>query len=361
MEGNKNYYAILMAGGVGSRFWPVSTTKTPKQFLDILGVGESLIQTTFRRLAKFIPHDNIYILTNKMYREMVQEHLPEVKPGQIVLEPEMRNTAPSILLGALKIRKKNKDAVMVVAPSDHWIQEQEKFIQDIQLAFKQVAEQDKLICLGITPTFPNTGYGYIKYEKEVQEELKPVLQFTEKPNIKKAQQFLEEGNYVWNAGIFVWSANFIVESFNKHLPEMFRLFKKGEEYLNSAEEQNFLDRNYGRSDNISIDYGIMEKSDKVFVIPVNFGWNDLGTWGSLQQELPQDEAGNTAVNSRLFPMNSAGNIVRTAKDKIVVLDSLDNFIVVESEDVLLIMPKEKEQDIKKIREEVMDRFGENMG
>lgn len=361
MESNKNYYAILMAGGVGSRFWPVSKTKTPKQFLDILGVGESLIQTTFRRLAQFIPHENIYILTNKMYKEMVEEHLPQVKAEQIVLEPEMRNTAPSILLGALKIRKKNKDAVMVVAPSDHWIQEQEKFIEDIKLAFNQVEQKDQLICLGITPTFPNTGYGYIKYKKEEQERLKPVLQFAEKPNIKKAQQFLEEGNYVWNAGIFVWSANFIVENFKIHLPEMFRLFEKGQEFLNSAEEQDFLDKNYGLSDNISIDYGIMEKSEQVFVIPVNFGWNDLGTWGSLQQELPQDKAGNTVVNSRLFPLNSSGNIVRTVDDKIVVLDGLENFIIVESENVLLIMPKEKEQEIKKIREEVMSRFGDNLG
>lgn len=361
MESNKNYYAILMAGGVGSRFWPVSTKRTPKQFLDILGVGESLIQTTFRRLAKFIPHENIYILTNKIYREMVQEHLPEVKEEQIVLEPEMRNTAPSILLGALKIRKRNKDAVMVVAPSDHWIQEQEKFIEEIEVAFEEVGKEKKLICLGITPTFPNTGYGYIKYEKEAQEEIKPVLQFTEKPNVRKAQKFLEEGNYAWNAGIFVWSADFIVENFKKHLPEMFRIFNKGEDYLNTPGEQDFLDQNYRLSENISIDYGIMEKSEQVFVIPVSFGWNDLGTWGSLQQELPQDKSGNTVVNCRFFPRDSKGNIVKSSANKIVVLDGLENFIVVDSEEVLLIMPKEKEQDIKNIREEVIDRFGEKLG
>lgn len=357
MESNKNYYAILMAGGVGSRFWPVSTKKTPKQFLDILGIGESLIQTTFRRLTQFIPHENIYVLTNKIYLELVQEHLPEVKPEQIVLEPEMRNTAPSILLGALKIRKKNKDAVMVVAPSDHWIQEQEKFIDDIKLAFNQVEQNDQLICLGVTPTFPNTGYGYIKYDKEVQDNIKPVLQFTEKPDAKKARQFIERGNYVWNAGIFVWSANFIVESFKKYLPEMCRILEKGEDVWNTDEEQDFLDENYGLSDNISIDYGIMEKSDQVFVIPVSFVWNDLGAWGSLQQELPQDDAGNTVVNSRLVPLNSAGNIVRSSTNKIVVLEGLKNYIVVESEDVLLVIPKEKEQEIKQIRQDIESRFG----
>lgn len=360
MDRNENYYAILMAGGVGSRFWPVSTTKTPKQFLDIMGVGESLIQTTFNRLAKFIPRENIYILTHKMYLEMVQEHLPSVKREQIVLEPEMRNTAPSILLGALKIQKKNKDAVMVVAPSDHWIEGQEQFAENIELAFKSVEKEDKLVCLGIKPTHPNTGFGYIQYDEDAAEELKHVRQFTEKPSIKKAQAFLEEGNYVWNAGIFVWSAKYIIDCFKDYLPEMHRLFEKGSEFWNSEEEQSFLDQNYGQSTNISIDYGIMEKSDNVYVIPAKFGWNDLGTWGSLQQELSLDDSKNTSINSRIFPIESTGNIVRTSNDKIVVLDGIKDYIIVESEDALMIIPKEKEQEIKNIREEVLKRFGENL-
>lgn len=362
MEYNENYYAILMAGGVGSRFWPVSTSKKPKQFLDILGVGESLIQTTFRRLSAFIPKENIYILTNRNYRKLVREHLPGVKDSQIVAEPEMRNTAPSILLGALKIKAINKDAVMLVAPSDHWIEDQEQFIENIQMAFTRVEEQDQLVCLGIKPSFPNTGYGYIKYRKaEAAQEVYPVIQFTEKPSAKKAMLFLEEGNYLWNAGIFVWSANFILECYQEHLPEMYRLFEKGKRVWNTGEEEIFLEKNYGLSANISIDYGIMEKSQEVFVIPAQFQWNDLGTWGALREELPEDETGNISVNGRLLPRNSGGNIIYTAGRKVVVLNGVENYIIVESDQALLIIPREKEQEIKGIREEVMEKFGANKG
>ncbi len=356
---NENYYAILMAGGVGSRFWPVSTTQNPKQFLDILGVGESLIQTTFKRLSKFIPTENILILTHKMYRKKVQEHLPGIKDEQIVLEPEMRNTAPSILLGSLKIYTRNKNAKILVAPSDHWIENQGNFIEDVEKAFENIQEGGKLICLGIKPTFPNTGYGYIKYKK-AGDSLKPVTKFTEKPSIKKAQEFLKEENYLWNAGIFIWSAEYIITCFKEYLPEMYRLFERAGDIWNKPEEKTFLEQNYGRATNISIDYGIMEKSNKVFVIPASFSWNDLGTWGSLSQELPQDENGNTSVNARLLTKNSEGNIIRTEQNKIVILQGLKDYIVMENDDVLMIIPKEEEQEIKSIREEVLEKYGDKL-
>lgn len=358
---NKNYYAILMAGGVGSRFWPASTQANPKQFQDILGSGKSLIQTTFGRLSKIIPQENIYILTNKDYTNLVKEHLPQVKEEQIVPEPAMRNTAPSILLGALKIRKKNKDALILVAPSDHWIDDDFDFSENVKAGFNAVAEDDKLITLGISPHFPNTGYGYIKYNPEEATKLSRVEDFTEKPNFKKAEEFLKSGNYLWNAGIFIWSAAFIIDSFVKYLPEMYRLFEKGDRLWNTGKEGEFLEKNYGLADNISIDYGILEKSDKVFVIPVDFKWNDLGTWGSLERELPQDELKNTVVNSRLLPLDSSGNIVSTQSGKVVVLDGINDYIIVETAEVLLLLPKDKEQSIKELREKVKERYGNNLG
>lgn len=356
-----NYYAILMAGGVGSRFWPVSTVQYPKQFQDILGSGSTLLQNTFYRLAKLIPKENILILTNKMYKDLVQEQLPEVMQENIVLEPAMRNTAPSILLGAMKIIQKDKDAVMIVAPSDHYIQGEEAFLNNVRSAFETVEKEDKLITLGIKPTFPNTGYGYIQYDEHSTETIKPVLKFTEKPTFKKAEKFISEGNYVWNAGIFIWSARFIIDSFKQYIPEMHRLFIKGEAVFNTKEEQQFLDDNYEMADNISIDYGIMENSDKVYLIPADFQWNDLGTWGSLQDELPHDEYDNTLINAQVLSNDSSGNIIRTQDAKIVVVEGLKDYIIVDQDDVLMIVPKEKEQDIKKIREQALKQFGDKLG
>ncbi|MDT0689223.1 mannose-1-phosphate guanylyltransferase [Salegentibacter sp. F188] len=358
---NSNYYAILMAGGVGSRFWPVSTAECPKQFQDILGSGETLIQTTFARLKKIVPPENIYILTNARYEETVKEQISGIKREQIVLEPVMRDTAPSILLAALKIQEKNKDAVMMVAPSDHWIQGVDSFINDLNFAFEAVDNNEKLITLGIKPTFPNTGYGYIKFEHSEDRRLIPVAQFTEKPTFKKAEKFVEDGNYAWNAGIFIWNASSIIENFKKYLPEMYNLFQKGKEYWNTEEEQAFINDNYHLANKISIDYGIIEKAENVFMIPANFGWNDLGTWGSLQEELPQDDFGNTVINARLLPFGAEGNIVRAAENKIVVLEGLKDYIVLENEQVLLIVPKKNEQGIKEIRQKAIDKFGDKLG
>lgn len=363
MTGTKkdNYYAILMAGGVGSRFWPSSKASNPKQFIDILGVGESLFQTTFNRLARLIPVENIYVLTNEKYIEMIKEQVPQIAYEQIVPEPEMRNTAPSILLGALKIHKKNPDALTVVAPSDHWIKDEAAFVDSINLAFKTAENGDKLITLGIEPTYPNTGFGYIKYDNEEESEVKKVEKFTEKPNQKKAQEFLDAGNYVWNAGIFIWKTNSIIENFKKHLPEMYSLFQKGDLIWNTDDEKEFLNKNYPLASEISIDYGIMEKSSDVYVIPVNYHWSDLGTWSSVKDELPEDEDGNTCINSRLVAEESGNNIISTVDKKIVVLKGLSDYIVVEDKDVLMIVPKSEEQEIKQLREKVMNDFGKDLG
>ncbi|WP_300434281.1 mannose-1-phosphate guanylyltransferase [Christiangramia sp.] len=363
MTGTKkdNYYAILMAGGIGSRFWPASKASNPKQFIDILGVGETLFQATFRRLSKLIPMENIYVLTNKKYVDIIRDQVPQIKEEQVVAEPEMRNTAPSILLGALKIYDKNPKALTVVAPSDHWIKEEDKFLEAIQEAFNNVEHNDKLVTLGIEPAYPNTGYGYIKYDKEDQESLKKVDAFIEKPSEKKAKQFIEAGNYAWNAGIFIWSAKFIIESFKKYLPDTFHVLDKGKKKWNTPEEEKFIEANYSKTSNISIDYAILEKSDAVFVIPVSFNWSDLGTWSSVQAELPSDEENNTTINCRFLAENSENNIVSTIDKKIVVLKGLSDYIVVEDKDILMIVPKSEEQQIKQLREKVMKDFGEDLG
>lgn len=345
---NNNYYAILMAGGVGSRFWPVSTAQFPKQFHDMLGTGETLIQKTFSRLSQLIPAENILILTNEIYNDIVLEQLPQVSQEQILLEPAMRNTAPCILYASLKIQKMNPDAVMVVAPSDHWIEDEAAFISNLQQSFDFAQNSDVLVTLGIQPTFPNTGYGYIEYDKADTTALKHVAQFREKPDYETAKQFLASGNFVWNAGIFIWNVQAVTKAFRQFQPAMAALFEQGYESYNTVGEKEFINENYAKADNISIDYAIMENADNVYVLPATFDWNDLGTWGSLHDKLAKDENSNTVVNAKLFIENSSNNIIRTDKDKIVIIDGLNDYIVVDKENILLIYPKEKEQEIKKI-------------
>ena len=358
----KDFFAVIMAGGVGSRFWPVSTTQHPKQFRDLLGSGETLIQTTFRRLSAIVRPENIYILTNERYEQLVKEQLPVVKQDHIVLEPVMRDTAPAVLLAALKIQQKNPNALMLMAPSDHWIEDEMAFKEDIQLAFNACIGEDKILTLGINPTFPNTGYGYIKYDKNQNSGIKQVEKFTEKPSYAKAQDFLKEGNYLWNAGIFLWNIDFIIRSFSRNLPEMYQLFTQNLNVLNTSGEKAFLQENYPKANNVSIDYGILEKEeDTVFVIPASFDWNDLGTWGSLYSETGKDEHENALLNVRLYAEDASGNILSSANNKVMVVEGLKNYIVVDEEEVLLIVPKDREQDIKGVREKGQRKFGENIG
>ncbi|MBT8256922.1 MAG: mannose-1-phosphate guanylyltransferase [Bacteroidia bacterium] len=358
---NQNYFAIIMAGGVGSRFWPVSKRSFPKQFHDMLGTGESLLQTTFSRLNGFIPEEQIYILTNAEYDQLVKDQLPSIGANQIVLEPAMRNTAPCILMAAMKINKINPNALMIVAPSDHWIEDQQSFRANVEEAFHFASNQEALLTLGIRPSFPNTGYGYIEYDKEQDSRIKTVSRFMEKPDYKTAQRFLEQGNYLWNAGIFVWSAKSVIKAFESYQPDLFNLFDQGDSVYNTDFEDDFLRENYEKADNISVDYAIMEHSDKVFVLPAEFDWNDLGTWGSLYDKLDKKESGNAVVNARTLTQNASGNMIRTSSEKIVVVEDLNNFIIVDEDEVLLIVPKEKEQDIKQILQKVKDRFGDTYG
>jgi mannose-1-phosphate guanylyltransferase len=358
---NKNYYAILMAGGVGSRFWPVSTEDFPKQFHDMLGTGDTLIQKTFHRLAHLIPTENIYILTNERYNDLVLEQLPEVTQKQVVLEPAMRNTAPCILYASLKIQKENPEAVMIVAPSDHWIEDEATFSKNVEQAFEFCSKNEALMTLGIQPTFPNTGYGYIEFDKTANNDIKAVHQFREKPDYETAKQFISRGNFLWNAGIFMWSVKTVIESFKNNQPDLFKHFEAGISAYNTPKEEEFIKAQYPLAENISVDYAIMEKSDNVFVIAAQFDWNDLGTWGSLYDKLDKTENGNAVVNARTLVEDASGNMIRTKKDKIVVLDGLNDYIIVDKEEVLLIFPKEKEQDIKKVLKAVKDKFGEQYG
>lgn len=355
---NKNYYAILMAGGVGSRFWPISTTENPKQFHDMLGSGKTLIQKTFDRLNRFIPAGNILILTNERYNDLVLEQLPQVTPQQVVLEPAMRNTAPCILYAALKIQKENPDAVMIVAPSDHWIEDEAAFERDVVVCFDKCIQEDVLCTLGIQPTFPNTGFGYIEYEKEAETPLKKVLQFREKPDYQTAREFLAQGNFLWNAGIFMWRVGTIVEAFKQYQPIQYELFEKGIAHYNGPGERAFIRENYAKADNISIDYAILEQSTAIHTLPASFDWNDLGTWGALYDKLGKDASGNAVVNAQTVLHKAKDNMILAPKGKIVVVDGLEDYIIVDKAEVLLIYPKAKQQEIKTILQEVKDTFGE---
>jgi mannose-1-phosphate guanylyltransferase len=349
---NKNYYAIVMAGGVGSRFWPVSTVDFPKQFHDMLGTGETLIQKTVSRLTQIVPQENILILTNERYSEITLEQLSFIKPEQIVLEPAMRNTAPCILYASMKIKKMNPNAIVVVAPSDHWIEDEVQFVANLERSFQYCEHKDSLMTIGILPTFPNTGYGYIEYDKLDVRPIKQVVQFREKPDYATARKFIQSRNFLWNAGIFVWNVNAVLKAYEMYNPAMYQLFDSGYHFYNTPDERNFISTQYPKAENISVDYAILEKADNVFVLPATFDWNDLGTWGSLHEKLEKDANNNAVINATVVLENASDNIIRTSGKKLVVIDGISNFIIVDKDDVLLIYPKEKEQDIKKIVEKI---------
>ena len=355
MSKNKKYYAVIMAGGVGSRFWPVSTPDNPKQFHDMLGTGRSLIQQTFDRLSRLIPMENILVATNARYKDLVMSHLPQLKENQILLEPAMRNTAPCILYSSLKINDLDEDGVMIVAPSDHFIENEDEFLRNVEDAFEACLKSDMLMTLGIKPSGPNTGYGYIQFEQGGGE-VKKVLDFTEKPDLQTAERFLARGDYLWNAGIFIWSVRSILDAFRSNLPGMRELFDRGSGSWNTEREADFIEKNYERSENISIDYGIMEKAGNVYVMATDFGWNDLGTWGSLYDKLDKDGNQNAIVNARAFFKSASGNMLSTPVGKKVVIQGIENFIIVDTEDTLMIFPKQKEQEIKQVSKEAEERF-----
>jgi mannose-1-phosphate guanylyltransferase len=356
---NKNYYAIIMAGGIGSRFWPISRTSYPKQFIDILGTGKTLIQQTYDRFLKICPQENIYIVTNEIYSDLVKEQLPDIGDQQILTEPVMRNTAPCVAYGCYKIESINPDAAIVVAPSDHLILDETAFIAAIEKSLQTATTNDCLVTLGIKPSRPDTGYGYIQYtENTLNEDFHKVKTFTEKPSLEIAKTFIQSGDFLWNAGIFIWSAKAIVNAFGKHLPDMHDIFSDARSVYNTAEEKQYVHTAYQRCINISIDYGIMEKAANVYVLPSEFGWSDLGTWASIYQLAEKDYVGNAVIPSEKVIMYDSSNcMVNVPEGKLVVLQGLHDFIVVESNNTLLICPRDQEQNVKQVVADVKQKFG----
>ncbi len=356
---NKNHYVAIMAGGIGSRFWPMSRTAYPKQFLDVLHTGKTLVQWTYDRYAKFIPAENIFIVTSDEYVDIVKEQLPLLPVANILAEPSKKNTAPCIAYVSFKLAQINPEAKFIVAPSDHLILEEDRF-QEIALQALDFVDHIKaLVTLGIKPTHPNTGYGYIQYEElEVTKGMYKVKTFTEKPDLEIAKSFLASGDFLWNAGIFAWKANSILAAFEKYQPEMYELFDQEKMHFNTPEEANAIQRIYPQCTNISIDIAIMEKANNVYVMPSSFGWSDLGTWNSAYENMEKDYLGNAVASDNVIVIDATKCMVNAPKDKLVVLQGLDDFIVVDTKDVLLICHKEKEQSIKEYVAEVKRNKGE---
>lgn len=357
-----NYYCVIMAGGVGSRFWPMSKTSHPKQFIDVLGVGRSLLQMTWDRFSRIVPKENILIVTNGSYKELVMEQLPGIAENRVLCEPARRNTAPCIAYANYKIKEENENAVVVVAPSDHVILKEDEFVNDINTALKAAETNDWLLTLGIRPSRPDTGYGYIQYrDKKVysdDERLRKVKTFTEKPNLEIAKSFLESGDFLWNSGMFVWSLKSIMAAFDKYLNDVDSLFRNGLGKYNTAEEEPFINNTYSVCKNISIDYGVMEKADNVYVLGVDFGWSDLGTWGSLFATRKKDENNNSIVGRKVMTYNTKNCIVHMPDNKLVVLQGLNDYIVVEQNDILLVCKKEDEQQIRQFVNDVKVEKGD---
>ena len=349
----KNFYCVIMAGGIGSRFWPASREDNPKQFIDILGDGQSLIQKTYNRFRRFIPKENIFVVTGERYRQLTAEHLPELTPQQILTEPFGRNTAPCIAYANKKIKFINATATIVVSPADHLVSNEEQFQEDIVTGLEFATKNnDALLTLGIKPDHPNTGYGYIQIDKETKtsiENLYKVKTFTEKPNLELAKKFVQLGEFYWNSGMFIWNINAIERAFEAYLPEMNFAFEERLTDINSDHETETILDIYNNIKSISIDYGIMEKANKVFVLCTDFGWSDLGTWASLYAIGDKDSDKNNirAKKSALYDTKDT-ILFSQNKKKLYVLKGMDNFIIVDTDDALLILPKQEEQSIKQI-------------
>jgi mannose-1-phosphate guanylyltransferase len=355
----RSHYVAIMAGGIGSRFWPVSRTKLPKQFLDIVGTGRTLLQQTFDRFADFIPVSNIFIITFEEYADLVQQQLPQLNPENILREPSRKSTAPCVAYMAMKLQKIDPNASFIVAPSDHLVLERPAFAQVCQQALAFVGTRPALLTLGITPTYPNTGYGYIQFDQsEVVPSVYAVKTFTEKPNLELAKAFLASGDFLWNAGIFVWKATDILAAFEQHMPEMHEVFAAEAPHFNTANEYEAIQRVYPQCINISIDFGIMEKARNVFIIPASFGWSDLGTWNSAYDYMPKDAQQNSASQGQLIAFEATGNLVHTSTPKLVMLQGLHDFVVVDTPDVLMVCHRDKEQEIKEYMAEVKKAKGD---
>ncbi len=356
-----NRYVIIMAGGVGSRFWPLSRKDKPKQFIDILGRGETLLQQTFKRFASICNKDHIFVVTSAEHKNLVEEQL-DINPSNILKEPFRRNTAPCLAYGTFRILRENPEAVVVVTPADHLIIKEEKFCEVLDKAFDFAEKNNALLTLGIKPDRPETGYGYIQADQKKPvkdyENLLRVKTFTEKPDIELARVFLESGDFYWNSGIFIWNTNAILSAFEKYLPDIYSAFNEGKDLFGTEKESKFIGKTYAECKNISIDYGIMEKADNVYVICTDIGWSDLGTWSSLYEHSEIDKKGNLKVRGDIFSYDCRGNILNISPGKVAVIQGMKDFIIVDSDDVLLIVRKDEEQNIKNYLEDVRNSTGE---
>ncbi|MBC7534739.1 MAG: mannose-1-phosphate guanylyltransferase [Ferruginibacter sp.] len=356
---NKNHYVAIMAGGIGSRFWPMSRTDYPKQFLDILNTGKTLIQATFDRFAGFMAPENIYVVTAESYRDIVIHQLPLLNPANILCEPSRKNTAPCIAYISYKLQQLNPNANLICAPADHLITDEVAFIKICQEALHFTSHIRALITLGIKPVNPNTGYGYIQYEPyAVGDNVYKVKTFTEKPDKELAKTFVASGDFLWNAGIFVWEVKNIVKAFEKLLPEIHDVFDTEKKLFNTVDETAAIERIYPQCVNISIDYGIMEKADNVYVIPSSFGWSDLGTWASAYDTIDKDYLENAVAGDNVVIIDATKNMIHADNKKLVVLQGLEDFVIVDTKDVLLICKKDKEQEIKQYVAEIKRNKGD---
>jgi len=352
----KDTYAIILAGGIGSRFWPVSRTNRPKQFIDILGTGNTLIQDAYNRYASIVPKENIYVVTNSYYGDLVKKQLPELSDNQILGEPMGKNTAACVAYAANKLSELSENGVLIVAPSDHLIQDKTMFINQMHIAHRYAEENDALVTLGLKPHRPDTGYGYIQYnEKEVSNGVNKVKTFTEKPPLELAEKFLESGDFIWNSGMFVWSIKSILKAFDEYLPEMNLTFAQGKGAYNTKIEAQHIERIYSEINSISIDNGILEKADNVYVLPSDFGWSDLGTWKSVQEKI-EDSSENTVLNAECYQINAKNNLVVSDSKKLIVIKDLDGYFIVDTKDALLILPADQEQEVKKISSDIRKKY-----
>ena len=353
---NSNRYCVIMAGGVGTRFWPMSRQSCPKQFLDILGTGKSFIRHTYERFNNIVPKENFIVVTNERYKQLVMEHIPELAESQILCEPIGRNTAPCIAYAAYRLQKINPDAEMIVTPADHLILNEVEFQSIVEQTLDFIRDKSALMTIGIKPTRPETGYGYI--QRTNRDKICKVKCFTEKPNREMAEAFLECGEFLWNSGIFIWKLQDIINAFEKHLPEHNNLFAAAADKLGTPAEGEAIKHIFSECRPISIDYGIMEMADNVYVISGNFGWSDVGTWGSVYQNLRKDRYANAYDQQQVYVYNTRNTLINLPKDKVAVVNGLKDYIVVDTEDALLICPMSDEQNIKSYIEEVRFATGD---
>lgn len=355
-----NQYVAIMAGGIGSRFWPMSRTRYPKQFLDILGMGRTLIQQSYDRYSKVVPPANVYVVTSHEYVDIVKAQLPELPASNILAEPSRKNTAACIAYIAFHLQAKDPDAVMIAAPADHLVTETEQFIQTASKALDFVESINSLVTIGIKPTHPNTGYGYIQHEMmQAAPDVFKVKTFTEKPSEEIAKAFIASGDFLWNAGIFTWKVSTVLTAFESHLSEVYEVFAAEKEHFNTATEREAIERIYPQCTNVSVDFGVMEKASNVFVIPASFGWSDLGTWNSAWDNMEKDYFGNAVVGKNVMVVDANNCMVHAPDKKLVLLQGLRDYIIVDTEDALLICKKDKEQQIKEYVAEVKRNMGEH--